>query len=838
VIDGKNINGFSELFEEILRGHFYFKIKNKVMIKNYFKIAWRNLLKNKTFSLINIAGLAIGISTCLIIMLFVYDEWRYDKYNEKADQIVRVVLKGAMSGEQIKEAFVMAPVAQTLKKEYPEVVDATRIREYGTPKVTLGDKTFKNAKFAFVDDNFFQVFTLPLIKGDAKTALLEPNTIVITQSLAHTYFGNEDPMGKMLELKELKQLYKITGVAADVPTNSHFHFDHFASMESHADAKSDSWMSGSFHTYLVLQKGFDFRKLEAKLPLTVDKYMDAQLKAQLGMNMKEFREKGNSIGFALQPLTDIHLQSTFSTLSNFEPSGDIRYVYIFSAVALFMLLIACINFMNLSTASASKRAKEVGIRKVLGSIKSNLISQFMIESVVLTFISLLLALVLVKSGLPLFNSLADKKLTFQTLIQPSVALALLGFGLFIGLVAGSYPAFYLSSFKPIAVLKTKFAAKGKGLGLRSGLVVFQFIISVILIVGTTVVYQQLAFIQNKKLGYDKDQLLVLRNTYLLGKNENVLKQNLLQDPRVASVTTSAFTPAGPTDTNMSGSYPDENSNHVRRTILYQVDDKYIPTMGMEMKKGRNFSKDLATDSSGVIINEALAKNFGWGESALGHIVNRLRDTEGGTKAYKVIGMVKDFHFKTLHEEIAPMMMVLEESHGLIIKVKTKDVSSLLTSIKTEWEKFNTEEPFSYAFIDELFYKTYTAEQKTGTILFIFAGLTIFIACLGLFGLATFTAEQRTKEIGIRKVLGASVPNIIALLSKEFIVLVSVAILIATPIAWWAMTKWLQDFAYRITINVWIFVLAGVMALLIALLTVSFQAIKAAVANPVKSLRTE
>jgi putative ABC transport system permease protein len=808
------------------------------MIKNYLKIAWRNLLRNKTFSLINIAGLAIGIATCLIIMLFVYDELSFDKYNEKADQIVRVVLKGKMSGEQIKEAFVMAPVAQTLKKEYPEVVDATRIRAYGTPKVTLGDKTFKNANFAFVDANFFQTFTLPLIKGDAKTALLEPNTIVITQSLAHTYFGNDDPIGKMLEFKDWKQLYKITGVAADIPTNSHFHFDHFASMESHADAKSDSWMSGSFHTYLVLQKGFDYKKLEAKLPQTIDKYMDAQLKAQVGMNMKEFREKGNNIGFALQPLTDIHLQSVFSTLLNFEPSGDIRYVYIFSAIALFMLLIACINFMNLSTASASKRAKEVGIRKVLGSIKSHLIGQFMVESVALTFISLLSALILVKLGLPIFNHLSDKKLNFQALAQPSVALGLLLFGLLVGAISGSYPAFYLSSFKPIAVLKNKFSAKGKGLGFRSALVVFQFIISVVLIVGTTVVYQQLAFIQNKKLGYDKEQLLVLRNAIMLGKNENVLKQQLLQDPRVTSVTTSSFAPAGPTDTYMSGCYPDENNNHVRRTILYQIDDKYIPTMGMEMAKGRNFSKDLATDSMGVIVNEALAKNFGWGENALGHIINRPTDTEGRTKAYTVIGMVKDFHFKSLHEEIAPMMMVLEESHGLIVKVKTKDVSSLLTSIKMQWDQFNTEEPFSYAFIDELFNETYTAEQKTGTILGIFAGLTIFIACLGLFGLATFTAEQRTKEIGIRKVLGASVTNIIALLSKEFIVLVSIAIAIAAPLAWWAMDKWLQDFAYRVTIGWWIFALAGFLALVIALLTVSFQAVKAAVANPVKSLRTE
>lgn len=808
------------------------------MIRNYIKIAWRNLLKNKLYSFINIFGLAIGIATCLIIMLFVQDELSYDRFNEKADQIVRVVFRGKMNGELIKEASTMAPTAQTLKNDYPEVLAATRLRWYGSPKVTVNQKVFTGATFAYIDANFFQVFTLPFIKGEAKTALIEPNTIVITQTMASKYFGNEDPIGKTLNFKDSNQLYKITGVIADLPVNSHFHFDLFGSMETLAEAKEPTWLSSNYYTYLVLPKDYDYKKLEAKLPQVVDKYMGPQIKQGLGVSLSEFRKKGNDVGLFLQPLLDIHLKSDFSGTSNLEPSGDIRYVYIFGAIALFMLLIACINFMNLSTAGASKRAKEVGIRKVLGSVKSELITQFLFESIILTFIALVLALILVKVSLPSFNNLSGKALSFDFTNNPLIIAAILAFGLLVSILAGSYPAFFLSSFRPISVLKSKFIPNRKGISFRSGLVVFQFIISISLILGTTVVYQQLSYIQNKKLGYDKEQLLVMRNSYMLGNNEDILRTQLEKDPRVISVTASAFLPAGPTNTHMSGVYPDEKMEQNRRAIIYQIDDQYIPTMGMQMALGRNFTKGFATDSSNVIINETMAKTLGWGKNALGHTLNRFTDNVGGKKSYTIVGVVKDFHFKSLHEEIAPLMMILEESHGLIIKVKTKDIAGLLATIKTEWQTFNSEEPFTYAFVDELFNKTYLAEQKTGTILSIFAGLTIFIACLGLFGLATFTAEQRTKEIGVRKVLGASVGQMIALLSKDFLKLVLVACLIAFPLGYWAMSLWLQDFVYRIDISWWVFVFAGVGAIAIALLTVSYQAIRAALMNPVKSLKTE
>lgn len=805
------------------------------MIKNYFKIAIRNLWRSKGFSAINIIGLAIGIATCLIIMLFVQHELSYDRFNKKADRIVRVVFRGQVQGEKMKEANVFPPVAQTLAKDYPEVQEATRISYGGSPMVTYNDKTFKENGFAYADANFFQVFTLPLLKGDAKTALVQPNTMIITKAIAEKYFGKENPIGKVLNLKSLNTSYKITGLIDKVPEKSHFHFDLFASMASLPDAKSNSWMTSGFYTYLVLPEGYDYRKLEAKLPQTLEKYMGPQIQQAMGMSLSQFKSNGNNLEIQLQPLTDIHLHSDFT--NDFEPYGDIRYIYIFSAIALFMLLVACVNFMNLSTASASKRSKEVGIRKVLGSLKSQLVWQFMLESIILTGIALMLAVVFVKLALPMFNQLSGKKLDMQLLENPLLLPGLLVLGLFTGFLAGSYPAFFLSSFNPVTVLKGTFTSGIKSRGLRSGLVVFQFFISIALMVSTAVVYQQLSYIQHKKLGYNKDQVLVLPETWLLGQKESVLRQQLQQDPRIASVTSSGYLPAGPSNGNNFFVYAENAASQIK-TLRYEVDYHYIPTLGMQIKYGRNFSKDFATDSSGVILNETAAKALGWENNALGKTITRA-DNNGTKATYRVVGVVKDFHFKSLHERISPLVMTLNSGYGtLILKTKTKDIAGLLITIKSHWDKLNAEAPFSYSFLDERFNNTYRAEQNTGSILGIFAGLTIFVACLGLFGLATFTARQRNKEIGIRKVLGASVTGIVSLLSKEFLKLVAIAFIIAAPIAWFIMNKWLQDFAYRITMAWWIFALAALAAIVITVLTVSIQAIKAAVANPVKSLRSE
>ncbi|MEA5138726.1 ABC transporter permease [Arcicella rigui] len=806
------------------------------MIQNYLKIAIRNLLRNKVFSAINIVGLALGIATCVVIMLFVYDELSYDRFNEKADRIFRVVFKASINDGKINEANVMPPTAQVLKNDYPEVLAATRLRTSGSPEIVYQNKKFKEHSFASVDANFFDIFTLPLLKGDAKTALREPNTAVITQDFAKKYFGDEDPIGKVLFIKSWNESYKVTGLIDKVPHNSHFHFDIFGSLAGVKDAQAASWMSSGYFTYLVLPEGFDYKVLEAKLPQVIKKYMGPQIQTAMGMSLSQFLQKGNQLGLFLQPLTSIHFDEGYT--GTLEPSGNIQYVYIFGAIAVFMLLIACINFMNLSTAGASKRAKEVGVRKVLGSVKQDLINQFLFESILLSVVALLLSLMLVQLSLPLFNDLAEKDLQLDFLRNPLLLIAFLVFGLLVGVLAGSYPAFFLSSFNPVEVLKGKFKLAGKSISLRSGLVVFQFSISIALIIGTTVVYQQIKFIQSKDLGYAKDQLLIMRNTWSLGKNEEVFRQQILQDPRVLSVSSAGYLPAGPSDSNNSLGYPDGDDSQIMRTLEYKIDEQYIPTMGMKIIAGRNFAKDFATDSTAMIINETAAKAFGWGKNAVGHTITRLKNNDGLKFTYRIIGVVKDFHFKSLHESITPLLMVSEKTYGLTIKVKGKDVEGLLASLKNKWQKFNVEEPFSYAFMDELFEKTYQSEQKISVILSIFSGLTIFVACLGLFGLATFTAEQRTKEIGVRKVLGASVSQIVTLLSKEFLKLVMIACGFAFPIGYWLMNKWLQDFAYRIEISAWIFVLAGILALFIALLTISYQAIKAALANPVTSLRTE
>jgi putative ABC transport system permease protein len=806
------------------------------MIKNYFKIAVRNLWRNKAFTAINIFGLAIGIATCLIIMLFVQNELSYDRFNKKADQMVRVVFRGSVDGQKMKEANVMPPVAKAFLDNYPEVKEATRLREGGSPVIVYDEKSFKENAFAYVDSNFFQVFTLPLIKGDAATALKQPNTIIITEEMAQKYFGQADPLGKLLTIKDGNTSFKVTGVINKVPQNSHFHFDFFASMANVEDASSPSFMTSGFFTYLVLDKGADYKKLQSKLPVFVNKYLGPQLQHAMGMNMEQFRQKGNDLGLYLQPLTDIHLHSDFT--NDMEPEGDIRYVYIFSAIALFMLLIACINFMNLSTAGASKRAREVGIRKVLGSLKMELVRQFLIESIFLTAIGLALALVLVTVALPFFNDFSGKHLSLHFTDNARLIPFLLLLVIVTGVFAGSYPAFFLSSFKPVSVLKGKFSAGKKTLGLRSGLVVFQFFISIVLIAVTTIVYKQLDFIQQVKLGYDKNQVIVLPETYLLGKNQPAFYNLLLQDPRIENVSISGYVPAGPSYGNNFFIYQGNKSADMIKTMRYDVDYNYLATLSIPMSYGRNFSKNFGTDSSGILLNETAAKALGWDKDAVGKIVS-TRDNDGKQTSYHVIGVVKDFHFKSLHELISPLVMVMGNGAGtMIVKIKTKDIAGVLAAMKGDWTSLSGEGLLNYSFLDKRVEQTYQAENKMSVLLAIFASLTIFIACLGLFGLVTFTAEQRTKEIGIRKVLGASVPAIVKLLSKEFLKLVFIAIVIATPVAWRVMSHWLQNFAYRISLSWWMFGLAGVIAVLIALLTISLKAIRAAVANPVTSLRTE
>jgi putative ABC transport system permease protein len=806
------------------------------MFRNYIKIAWRSFLRNKSFSAINILGLSIGIAVCFIISLFVQEELSYDRFNVKANEIYRIEFKADINGGKINESNVMPPVAQTLQKDYPEVKEVTRIRTLGQPHIWVNEKQFDGTSLVYVDSNFFNVFTIPLLQGNARTALQRPHSLVISKEMAQRFFGNEAAVGKQIRFSKNNDIppFTITGVFDKIPSNSHFHFDIFGSMLTDPEATGNSWLTSNYFTYAVLQKGYDYKKMEAKLPGMVEKYMGPQIQQQMGLTLEQFRSKGNSLGFKLQPLTAIHLHGDSS--SEFEPGGDIRYIYIFSAVAIFMLLIACINFINLSTAGAAKRAKEVGIRKVMGSRKPELVKQFLLESLLITVIALFIAAVLVQLTLPLFNELSGKSLTFGFQLKPLAALTILG--LLVSILAGMYPAFFLSSFKPIATLKGKFTTQNSTYNLRSGLIVFQFFIAICLITGTIVVYRQMQFIQNTKLGYNKEQLLVINNSWALGDKERVFRDQLLNDPRIGNVTVSGYRPAGPSFSNNALCYPEGRQNELLNTLEYQIDERYIPTMGMEMAAGRNFSASMATDSQAMIINETAARTFGWGNNAIGKKIIREHTLRGHHLAYTVVGVVKDFHFRSLHQSISPLLMVLNPETGLIIKVKTKNIPQLLASMKKQWESFNTVDPFSWSFMDELYSKTYTAEQKTSRILNIFTILTILVACLGLFGLTTYTAEQRAKEIGIRKVLGASVTQLTSMLSKQFIKLVLIACIIAFPLSYWVMHQWLLDFAYRIHLNVWVFVASGGAAVLIALCTVSIQSIKAALANPVKTLRSE
>lgn len=802
-----------------------------IMIKNYIKIAWRNLIRQRAVSTINILGLALGLATCLLISIYIFDELGYDRFHEKSDRIVRVIFRGSAPGGKLNEAHVMPPVAQALKTEFPEVEETVRLRTGGRPLFLIGDKRFYEEDMAFADPSIFEVFSLPLIHGDPKTALTEPNTTVISQQMAEKYFGTANAVGKVINIHESDIPLKVSGIMQDIPTNSHFHFDLFTSMSSFEGAKSISWMESEFFTYLVLRKGANYKELESKIPSVFEKYAGPQFPEAFGMSYAEFQKSGNNIGLFLQPLTDIHLHSDFAY--DLSAPGDIRYVYIFGSIAVFMLLIASINFMNLSTAGASKRAREVGVRKVLGSGRQALAWQFLIESILLVFISLFLALALLVLALPLFNQLSEKTIYLDRFSHSWLIPIILLFGLIIGVLAGSYPAFFLSAFKPIAVLKGHLLANKKGLNLRSGLVVFQFFISITLIFSTMVVYQQLSFMRNKKLGYDKDQVLVIQS-WPLGKNEELFRQQLVEDPRIANVSNSPYVPAGASANNNFFVHSEENPSEWIKTLRYDVDEQYIPTLGIELVAGRNFSSTYGTDSLSAIINETAAHILGWKDEVIGHtLVNK------DNKVLRIVGVVKDFHFKSLHERISPLVMVMQPNTGnLLLKAKTKEVDQLLRSIESRYKALQPTLPFTYSFLDERINNTYATEMKTGYLLGLFAGLTIFVACLGLFGLAMFTTDQRIKEIGIRKVLGATVPGIVQLLSKDFVKLVLFALFIASPAAWWLMNRWLDDFAYRISIQWWMFGLAGFAAVLIALLTVSFQAVKAAIANPVDSLRDE
>jgi putative ABC transport system permease protein len=806
------------------------------MFKNYLKIAWRNILKNRTFSIINIMGLAIGLCCFLLIALYVMDEWSFDRFNKKADRIYRVHSDIRFGGSDLNLAVSSDMMGQVLKKDYPQVEQYTRIYLNGSLLVKKNNEFINEQEVGYADSTLFDVFTLPVLYGDPKTALNDPNSTVISETMAKKYFNTADAVGKILETNDNGRTdYKVTAVIRDIPHNSHFRFNMIMSMDN-VQYGWGNYLSHNFFTYLVLKQGTDYKQFEKNFKQYIDQYVMPQATQlmQIG-SMAEFEKAGNKLQYNLFPLTKIHLYSDRSF--DLSPTGNIQYVYIFSAVALFILLIACINFMNLTTARSANRAREVGIRKVLGTERKNLITQFLTESTLMVLLSLLIAVGIAYFVLPLFNNVANKSMSLGSLFSPLILPLLVALPFVVGLLAGSYPAFYLSSFKPILVLKGRLQRSTSAFSLRSVLVVFQFSISIILIIGTIIVFRQLHYIQTKNLGFNKDQVLIINNAYTLKNNTDAFKNEMLRLPGVSSGTLSGFLPVNSSRTdNTFSKEPVLSSKTGLNMQAWAIDHDYLKTMGMQILKGRNFSRDFGTDSSAVILNETAAKFFGISEP--GGKIYSFADSKNAI-GLNVIGIVRNFHFASLRENIGPLCFQLGRSTGAAsFKVSAANIPAVLKQAAAKWKSMAPGMPFSYQFMDDAFGDMYRQEQRVGTIALIFSVLAIFIACLGLFGLATFIAEQRTKEIGIRKVLGASMQGIVQLLSKDFIRLVLIAFVIAAPFAWWTMNKWLQDFAYRTQVSWWIFLLAGAIAFAIALGTISFQAIRAAVASPVKNLRME
>ena len=805
------------------------------MFKNYLKVALRNLWKNKAFSAINIIGLASGLAVCLLIVLYVVDELSYDKYNKNADRIYRLDADIYFNNTQANFATSPDPLALTLKREFPVVEEMTRINNQSEILIKKDNLNVQDHNCGYVDSTFFKVFTIPMISGNPITALQDPGSIVVDETTARKYFNSTDVIGKTLYVDNNTNC-KITAVIKDIPRQSHFHF-HFIRPRG---KDNDSWLSNNAYNYILVRKGVSQAAMQKNATATVDKYIGRDLEQQLHSSLKDLLSSGNHFIYHLIPVTDIHLRS--NKLYEIEANGNGSYVYIFSVIAVFILLIACVNFMNLSTARSANRAKEVGIRKVAGSLRVHLIAQFLTESVLLSFFSLILAISLALVLMPLFNQLAGKEMSVATLFSTWLFPVMIALAIIVGFVAGSYPAFYLSSFQPIQVLKGKVAKGFKSSWLRSGLVVFQFSISIMLIIGTIIIYNQLDYIRSREIGYDRDQVLVVHNIYNLNNNIKTFRNEVVN----ISGVTDASAGDMPTSSNFDneGWFRDPGFDAKKAILLtnFFVDEHYVPTLGMQIKEGRNFSKDFPTDSVGVILNETAVKVLGF-KDPFKEILYRpdfSRDgTIKGAIAYHVVGVVKDFNFSSMHQQISPLVIQYNTNYQtLAVRVKPQNASSIISNIESKWKSLAPGQPFSYSFMDADFNKVYTTEQQTGKLFLTFAVFAIFIGCLGLFGLVTYAAEQRTKEIGVRKVLGASVRGIVTMLSKDFAKLVLIASLIAFPVAWWAMHEWLKSFAYRIDISWWVFIVAAFAALLIALLTVSFQAIKAALANPVKSLRTE
>jgi putative ABC transport system permease protein len=794
------------------------------MLRNYFNIALRNLWKDKLYTVINVAGLAVGMACFVLIALFIGYEMSYDTGHEKAGRIYRVAQRQPGNAYRGTDGFTVTPrvLAPTLEAEFPEVEAASTL-QVDESLLTKGEKAFYE-KGLFADEKVFEVFTIPVLEGAGKEALKDPNTILLTRSLARKYFGDQNPVGQTLLLRNERPL-TVRGILADVPGNRHFTYDYVTSPKNlpYYEEEGDAWVNNNYLTYLVLPEGYDYRKLAQKLA-SLDRYLGGY--ARVGLPFKPV--------FFLQPLRDIHLRSHL----NFEKgnNGDIRYVYFFASVALVILLLASVNYTNLTTAQSARRAKEVGMRKVIGAGRRQLVYQFLGESLLLTIISFGLGLLLAKGLLPAFNQMLGQNIPFGAAGNPGLLITLLAIALLVSGLSGLYPAVYLSALSPIQALKGGPLSNPKrGTGLRNLLVVGQFAASTVLAIGSVVVYQQLRYIQHKELGYNRDQVVYVpyRNADI-SRAMPAIRARLLSNPRIESVSFPVYMPLNMHSETIVKAW---EGNHSRQDLfIYRnyVDYDFLDLFQIRLKEGRNFSPDHPTDSTDTyLLNEAAVKAMGW-QSAVG------KSFDGG----KVIGVVKDFHFQPFDLAIKPLYLKFRRGKGaydldhIAIRVKTEDLPGTLAGIGKSIRPLLPGLAYEPRFMDQAYAQLYASEQRLGQTFSLFTLLALFIACLGLFGLVSHHVLQRTKEIGIRKILGASVPQLVALVSREFVKLIGSAFLIATPVAWYAMHRWLAHFAYRVDISWWIFAGAGVLSLGIALLTVGFQGTRAALANPVKSLRSE
>jgi len=801
------------------------------MIRNYLKIAVRNILKYKFFSAINILGLSIGITCCFFIFIYVFDELSYDKFHKDVDRTYRIGLLGRIAGQEFNTSSSSWPVGETMQEEIPGVESSLRVWYRSVPIVfKYEDRSFSEKEIIYADSNFFDFFSFKLLQGDPKQALKEPNSILLTPAFAKKYFGEDDPIGKILLMGTDSRALKVTGLVAPAPGNSHFHYGAIISFMTAKGQLFEGWTGNSLQTYVKLNRQITMEETNAKLEEIVAKYVGQEIEQGLGFSFKEFQENGGVYRYYLYPMAETHLNSP--TQDDMEPNGEMKYVYIFSLIGGFILIIACINFMNLSTAKSSSRAKEVGLRKTLGSQRSQMVWQFLAESIVYSLVAMVIAISLTYLLLPYFNLLSGKQLTTGSLFNIELVIGALAIVLFVGLVAGSYPAFYLTSFNAVEVLKGKLRAGMKSKGVRSALVVVQFAISIFLIIATAIVLQQLQFLQSKNLGLDKQNVIILQNARKLGNGRQAFKNSVQQ---ISGVESASYTNNAFPGVNNTTVFKTRGSEQEQLSATYYADYDHLNVLKFEIIDGRFFSRDFPSDSNAVVVNEAAVKQFGWGNAIDEELIS-YNGPEPTT--LKVVGVVKDFNFESLKSQVRPLIIALTDQSNYLLVRYSGTPELVISGLKELWNQQAAGDPFEYTFLDQDFDALFRAEQRLKNIFMLFAGLAIFIACLGLFALAAFITEQRTKEIGIRKAMGATVPGLTLLLSREFTMLVLISFIPASAAGYYFTSAWLQDFAYRITINPLVFMASGLIAFGVAWITVGFQAIKAAKSNPVRSLRYE